>query len=203
MNTPPDDFWLADFVRSHGGVAGSVHRAAGGALALAASVNLPPPVVAAVRVVPIGRGMAGQAAETKRPFQTCNLKADPSADVRPGARTVAAQAAVALPVLDVHRARSGPSSGSRSRARAKSAPRSCAASATPPPASPESTSRPRTGPRYGPDTRYGISRRPRAPGPRTHRRADRRRASVGDRRSTASPDRSRRCGRSSRGAPGP
>jgi len=95
-----DDAFLAEFLRTHGGVAGSVHRMVAGALALGASVNLPPPVVAAVRHVPIGRGMAGQAAESKRPFQTCNLKADPSATVRPGARLVAAQAAVALPVLD-------------------------------------------------------------------------------------------------------
>ena len=73
---------------------------AGGELALAASVNLPPPVIEAVRRVPIGRGMAGQAAESKRAFQTCNLKADASATVRPGARLVSAQAAVALPVLD-------------------------------------------------------------------------------------------------------
>ena len=97
---PADDTWLSQFLKAHGGVAGSVHRMAGVELALAASVNLPPPVIEAVRRVPIGRGMAGQAAESKRPFQTCNLKADPSATVRPGARLVSAQAAVALPVLD-------------------------------------------------------------------------------------------------------
>lgn len=101
MTTPPtDDAWLADFLRAHGGVAGSVHRMVGPELSLAASVNLPPPVIEAVRRVPIGRGMAGQAAESKRPFQTCNLKVDPSATVRPGARLVSAQAAVALPVID-------------------------------------------------------------------------------------------------------
>ncbi len=101
MTSPTnDDAWLAEFLRANGGVAGSVHRMAGNELALAASVNLPPPVIEAVRRVPMGRGMAGQAAETKRPFQTCNLKADPSATVRPGARSVSAQAAVALPLLD-------------------------------------------------------------------------------------------------------
>ena len=101
MTTPTSDApWLAEFLRAHGGVAGSVHRMAGGELALAASVNLPPPVIEAVKRVPMGRGMAGQAAESKVPFQTCNLKADPSATVRPGARLVSAQAAVALPVLN-------------------------------------------------------------------------------------------------------
>lgn len=98
--TPPDALWLEDFLRVNGGVAGTVHRREGALLALTASLRIPPPVVEMVRSVPIGRGMAGQAAEHKRPFQTCNLKTDPSADVRPGARLVSAQAAVALPVLD-------------------------------------------------------------------------------------------------------
>jgi L-methionine (R)-S-oxide reductase len=100
MTSPSDAAFLDGFLAAHGGVAGSVHRMAGGELVLSVAKNLPPPVVEAVRRVPFGRGMAGQAAQTKRPFQTCNLKSDPSATVRPGARTVAAQAAVALPVLD-------------------------------------------------------------------------------------------------------
>ena len=98
--TRPDDLWLGEFLTAHGGVAGTVHRRAGEVLTLTSSVRIPPPVVEMVRSVPMGRGMAGQAADSKRPFQTCNLKSDPSADVRPGARLVAAQAAVALPVLD-------------------------------------------------------------------------------------------------------
>jgi DNA-binding IclR family transcriptional regulator len=44
--------------------------------------------------------MAGQALVTRQPVSTCNLKDDSSAAVRPGARAVDAQAAVALPVAD-------------------------------------------------------------------------------------------------------
>ena len=47
--------------------------------------------------------MAGLAWARGEPVQTCNLKTDSSGDVRPGARAVDAQAAVALPV----RAKSG------------------------------------------------------------------------------------------------
>ncbi len=44
--------------------------------------------------------MAGLALERNEPVSTCNLHTDVSGDVRPGARAVDAQAAVALPVTD-------------------------------------------------------------------------------------------------------
>lgn len=98
-----DEEWMRGFLKSHGGIAGSVHRrphGMGNDLHLAAAVNLPPPVVEIVRVVPKGKGMAGLAFERREPVQTCNLKTDTSGDVRPGAKAVNAQAAVALPVVD-------------------------------------------------------------------------------------------------------
>lgn len=89
---------LANFLATFGGVAGSVHLVRGDDLVMAAAVNLPEPVRAATAVVPRGKGMAGLAWERAEPVQTCNLKTDDTGDVRPGARAVAAQAAVALPV---------------------------------------------------------------------------------------------------------
>jgi L-methionine (R)-S-oxide reductase len=44
--------------------------------------------------------MAGLALQRKEPIQTCNLQEDRSGNVKPGAKAVNAQAAVALPVLD-------------------------------------------------------------------------------------------------------
>jgi hypothetical protein len=44
--------------------------------------------------------MAGLAWERDKPVSTCNLKTDQTGDVRPGAKAVDAQAAVALPVHD-------------------------------------------------------------------------------------------------------
>jgi hypothetical protein len=93
--------WLEAFLREHGGVAGTVHRATpDGALALAAAVNIPPPVREIVRVVPRGKGMAGLALDRNECVTTCNIKDDDTGQVRPGARAVDAHAGVALPVRD-------------------------------------------------------------------------------------------------------
>ena len=95
--TPIED-WFATYVHDCGAVAGTIHLRQGHGLALVAAVNIPPPVQDVVRWVPWGKGMAGLALETGEPIQTCNLKEDESGQVRPGARAVAAQAAVALPL---------------------------------------------------------------------------------------------------------
>jgi L-methionine (R)-S-oxide reductase len=44
--------------------------------------------------------MAGLAWERDEPVHTCNLKSDASGDVRPGAKAVDANAAVAIPIHD-------------------------------------------------------------------------------------------------------
>jgi hypothetical protein len=92
--------WLRAWLAEHGGVAGTVHRRAGEVLEQVAAVNIPEVVQAKTSRIPRGKGMAGLAWERGRPVQTCNLATDASGDVRPGARAVAAQAAVALPVFD-------------------------------------------------------------------------------------------------------
>lgn len=92
--------WLESFLSAHGGIAGSVHLQRGEDLELVAAQNLPPPVVATVRHVPRGKGMAGLAQVRKEPVQTCNLKEDDSGNVKPGAKAVNAKAAIAMPVLD-------------------------------------------------------------------------------------------------------
>ncbi|MEV0529966.1 GAF domain-containing protein [Streptomyces sp. NPDC050439] len=94
------DARLRRWIAAHGGVAGTVHAREGDDMLLAAAVNIPPPVAAVVRVVPKGKGMAGLAFERGVAVSTCNLKTDTSGDVRPGAKAVDAQAAVAIPVHD-------------------------------------------------------------------------------------------------------
>lgn len=96
----PYTSWLQRFVADHGGIAGTVHVIDGDALALVAAVNIPEKVQEVTRRIPRGKGMAGLAWERDAPVQTCNLQTDTSGDVRPGARAVNAQAAVALPVRD-------------------------------------------------------------------------------------------------------
>jgi L-methionine (R)-S-oxide reductase len=92
--------WLETFLAQYQGAAGTVHLFENGGLRLAAAINIPPQVRQVVAWVPNGKGMAGLALERREPVSTCNLKEDQSGNVKPGAKAVNAQAAVALPVLD-------------------------------------------------------------------------------------------------------
>jgi hypothetical protein len=98
QNDPALEAWLKAFLAKEGGIAGSVHTLSGDALSLRASMNLPPPVIRATESIPKGKGMAGLAWERNRAVAVCNLKTDTSGDVRPGAKAVDAQAALAIPV---------------------------------------------------------------------------------------------------------
>jgi hypothetical protein len=90
--------WLKSFLASHGGIAGTVHLLEGDILKLSSAVNIPPPVVKVTESIPKGKGMAGLAWERNEVVATCNLKTDNTGDVRPGAKAVDAQAALAIPV---------------------------------------------------------------------------------------------------------
>jgi hypothetical protein len=92
--------FLESLIGRAGGVAGTVHVQRGEDLYLTAAHNIPPPVVAIVTHVPHGKGMAGMAQVKKEPVQTCNLQTDNSGTIKPGAKAVGAQAAIALPVFD-------------------------------------------------------------------------------------------------------
>jgi hypothetical protein len=92
--------WLQDFIAQEGAVSGTVHLNDNGTLKLASAVNIPDKVREIVAIVPNGKGMAGLALQNGEPVHTCNLKEDTSGSVKPGAKAVDAQAAVAIPVRD-------------------------------------------------------------------------------------------------------
>lgn len=92
--------WLESVIAELGGIAGTVHVQRGEDLYLTAAHNIPPSVVAIVAHVPHGKGMAGVAQVRKEPVQTCNLQTDETGNIKPGAKAVDAQSAIALPVLD-------------------------------------------------------------------------------------------------------
>ena len=92
--------FLESLIAQVGGVAGTVHEQRGDDLYLTAAHHIPPPVIAIVAHVPHGKGMAGIAQVRKQPVQTCNLQTDDSGTIKPGAKAVDAQAAIAVPVLD-------------------------------------------------------------------------------------------------------
>lgn len=97
---PAHQAWLEQWLTEHGGTAGTVHVQRGTDLYLTAAHHIPPPVIAAVTHVPYGKGMAGVAQVRQAPVQTCNLQTDQTGNIKPGAKAVNAQAAVALPVFD-------------------------------------------------------------------------------------------------------
>jgi L-methionine (R)-S-oxide reductase len=92
--------WLELIIGELGGIAGTVHVQRGEDLYLTAAHNIPASVVAIVAHVPHGKGMAGVAQVRKQPVQTCNLQTDETGNIKPGAKAVDAQSAIALPVLD-------------------------------------------------------------------------------------------------------
>lgn len=79
---------------------GTVHLLADGALHLAAHTKgMPPPVLDVIRVIPVGKGMAGLAVERRTPVTACNLQTDTSGDVRPGARATGLRGSLVVPIL--------------------------------------------------------------------------------------------------------
>jgi GAF domain-containing protein len=85
---------------------GTIHLlASDGVLHLkAASAGIPEPVLQAVKLVPIGKGMAGLAVERREPVSVCNLQTDSSGNVRPGAKATGMEGALVVPVLSGDRA---------------------------------------------------------------------------------------------------
>lgn len=80
--------------------AGTVHRlGVDGVLALVAYKNLPPPIVQIIQSVPLGKGIAGLAAERREPVAMCNLQTDTSGQARPAAVTTGMEGAIAVPML--------------------------------------------------------------------------------------------------------
>jgi len=72
---------------------------ADGMLHLRAQQGLPPFVLDKVQVIPIGKGMAGIAAERKEPVQVCNLQTDDSGVARPSAKMTQMEGSLAAPML--------------------------------------------------------------------------------------------------------
>ncbi|MBL8749118.1 MAG: GAF domain-containing protein [Planctomycetes bacterium] len=99
---PPQwDTLLERLLRHFDCVVGTVHllRADDGMLHLAAQRGLPPPLLDKVNVIPIGKGMAGIAAQRKEPVQVCNLQTDTSGVARPNAKTTKMEGSLAAPML--------------------------------------------------------------------------------------------------------
>lgn len=79
---------------------GTVHRLrADGLLHLEEFAGgIPEHLLAVIRRIPVGKGMAGLAAERGEPVQICNLQADSSGNARPGARSTGMRGSICVPM---------------------------------------------------------------------------------------------------------
>ena len=90
---------LRDVLEEFDCVSGTLHRAEENELKLVAYEGIPDPVLTKIETVPIGKGMAGIAAERREPVQVCNLQTDDSGVAEPGARETMMEGAIAAPII--------------------------------------------------------------------------------------------------------
>lgn len=92
---------LEAILSSYDCTVGTIHllNPSTGLLELRADLNLPPAVRSLTMEIPVGKGMAGLAAERAEPVQVCNLQSDSSGVVQPGAKEVPVAGAIALPMI--------------------------------------------------------------------------------------------------------
>lgn len=90
---------LAECIRHFGCQAGTVHFVRDGMLRLVAHQGIPPHIADLVETVPIGKGIAGLAAERREPVTICNLQTDTSGQARPAAKATGMEGSIAVPML--------------------------------------------------------------------------------------------------------
>ena len=91
---------LAAVIRTFAAHTGTLHfLGTDGMLHLAAFHGaIPAPVMEHIRIIPIGKGMAGVCAELNEPVSWCNLNRDGSGVVQSGARSLGLAGSMVVPV---------------------------------------------------------------------------------------------------------
>lgn len=92
---------LRETIRHFGCEAGTVHwlDLQSGLLTLAAHHNIPPQITEVIGTVPLGKGIAGLAAQRREPVSLCNLQTDTSGQARPAAKATGMEGSLAVPML--------------------------------------------------------------------------------------------------------
>lgn len=93
---------LEEIIRQFDADTGSIHLLEDGVLVLKAAVGLPPHIVEIVSLVPIGKGMAGLAAQRNEAVSSCNIQTDTTGDVKPGARATGVNGAIVVPIREAN-----------------------------------------------------------------------------------------------------
>ena len=69
-------------------------------LKLVAAQAIPPQIIPLIQSIPVGKGIAGAAAERQQPVELCNLQTDTSGVAKPGAKITQVQGSLAVPMMD-------------------------------------------------------------------------------------------------------
>ena len=92
---------LADILAAFDCATGTIHTLDSETqlLNLRAQVGIPDFLLPKMSAVPIGKGMAGIAAERRQPVEMCNLQTDESGVARPSAKETKVEGSLAAPML--------------------------------------------------------------------------------------------------------
>ncbi len=102
QQTPVD--WhkvLSDCIASFDCSTGTLHflETDSSLLKLQAQIGIPSFLLPKVSEIPIGKGMAGIAAERREPVEMCNLQTDTSGVARPAAKETKVEGSIAVPLM--------------------------------------------------------------------------------------------------------
>ena len=90
---------LREVIETFDCTSGTLHRWDGDELVLVAAVEIPESVRSRIERIPIGKGMAGLAAERMEPVDVCNLQTDDSGVAEQGARATGMEGSLAAPIV--------------------------------------------------------------------------------------------------------
>lgn len=103
LNTPTINWQnvLSTIISSFGCTTGTLHFLDGSTslLRLKAHQGIPEFLIPKLAEIPIGKGMAGIAAERREPVEMCNLQTDTSGVARPAAKETKVEGSIAVPML--------------------------------------------------------------------------------------------------------
>jgi L-methionine (R)-S-oxide reductase len=96
------NLFLTEVANDFGCTTGTIHRLdpADKHLKLVAARAIPPQLIPIIQSIPVGKGIAGAAAEREAPVELCNLQTDTSGVAKPGARQTNVQGSLAVPMMD-------------------------------------------------------------------------------------------------------
>ncbi len=61
--------------------------------------GIPEPLLDIIRIIPVGKGIAGLAVERKQPVDLCNLQTDNSGQARPRAKETGVKGSICVPLM--------------------------------------------------------------------------------------------------------